>query len=267
MRYIILFVLTCICFHVNAQEDSIQINTDRPGYSDYPKTIPQGYFQIEAGFSFETETANPNDKIQLINWNNTLLKYGLTKGWELRLGQTYQSERLLESGTNPQFVWQSFSGPVIIGTKIDLLSESGIIPQTAILAEYGFNTFSQDRFQRNSFYRVQLSSKHQLNPDWYLMANLGYDEQFNNFGRLRFTINTGYSLSKKLSAYAEIYGFRSKFLTPLNYFDGGFTYLINPKFQLDVHAGFSLTEKANNNENYQQSFLAMGLGYLFKIKK
>ena len=99
------------------------------------------------------------------------------------------------------------------------------------------------------------------------MGNLGYDEFFNDFGRIRFTLNTGYSINEKLSVYAEIYGFRSEFLTPSNYFDGGFTYLINPKFQLDVHAGFDLVQKVNNVENYQQSFVSMGLGYLFKIQK
>lgn len=99
------------------------------------------------------------------------------------------------------------------------------------------------------------------------MANLGYDEFFNNFGRLRFTLNTGYSINEKLSVYAEIYGFRSEFLTPSNYLDGGITYLINPKFQLDIHAGFDLVQQVNNVENYQQSFVSMGLGYLFKIQK
>ncbi|WP_296621688.1 transporter [Marivirga sp.] len=267
MRYILFLILISCSYYTQAQEDSIQINTDRPGFSEYPKTIPKGYFQIEAGFSFESETINPNDKLQLINWNNTLVKYGLTKGWELRLSQSYQSERLLESGTSPQFIWQSFSGPVVVGTKIDLLKESGLVPQTAIVAEYGFNTFSQERFQRNSFYRIQLTSKYQLNPEWYLMGNIGYSEQFNYFGRLRYTINTGYSLNEKLSVYAEIYGFRSEFTTPLNYFDGGLIYLINPKFQLDVHAGFDIAQQANIIENYQQSFIAMGLAYLFKIEK
>ncbi|WKK75540.2 transporter [Marivirga salinae] len=267
MRYILFLILMGTAFYSHAQEDSIQINTDRPGFSDYPKTIPKGYFQIEAGFSFESETVNLNDKLQLINWNNTLIKYGLTKGWELRLGQTYQSERLLEAGTNPEFLWISYSGPAVVGTKIDLLKESELIPQTAILVEYGFNTYSPDRFQRNSFFRVQLSSKYQLNPEWYLMANLGYDERFNDFGRIRFTLNTGYSINEKLSVYAEIYGFRSEFLTPSNYFDGGLTYLINPKFQLDIHAGFDLIQQVNSVENYQQSFVAMGLGYLFKIQK
>ena len=219
MKYIILLILVTASIQVSAQEDSIQIYTDRPGFSDYPKTIPKGYFQIEAGFSFESETINPSDRLQLINWNNTLLKYGVTKGWELRLGQSYQSERVLEAGRSPQFIWRSFSGPVILGTKIDLLKESGFIPQTSLLVEYGINTLRQETFQRNDFFRIQLSSKYQLNPDWYLMGNLGYDESFNNFGRLRFTINTGYSLNEKLSIYAEIYGFRSEFITPLNYFD------------------------------------------------
>lgn len=267
MRYILSIIIISFCCRAHAQEDSIQINTDRPGFSDYPQTIPEGYFQIEAGFAFESETANPTDKLQTISWNNTLLKYGLLPGLELRLGQTYQSERLLESGTSPQFVWQSFSGPVIVGTKINLLSGSNLVPKTSILVEYGFNTYSQDVLLNNSFYRVQLSSKYQLNPAWYLMANLGYDKEYNALGRLRYTVNTGYNLNKKLSVYAEIYGFKSESFTPRNYFDGGLVYLINPKFQLDVHAGFDLIQQLNNSVEYQQSFLALGLGYLFKIHK
>ncbi|WP_340153182.1 transporter [uncultured Marivirga sp.] len=267
MRYIYLFTLSFFTFNALAQEDSIQIGTDRPGFSEYPQSIPKGYFQIEAGFSFDSETVNPSDRVQIINWNNTLVKYGLMKGMELRLGQTYQSERLLEGGQSPQFVWQSFSGPVVVGTKINLWKESGFIPQTAVVAEYGFNTLAPETFQRNSFYRIQLTSKYQLNPAWYLMGNFGFDKRFNDFGRLRFTVNSGYSLTDKLSVYAEIYGFRSEARTPLNYFDGGFTYLINPKFQLDLHAGFDLVQQTNNLVEYQQSFVAMGLAYLFKIQK
>jgi Ca2+-binding RTX toxin-like protein len=267
MRYILLLIFITVSSLLHAQEDSIQINTDRPGFSDFPKTIPRGYFQIEAGFSFESETANPSDVVQLINWNNTLIKYGLTSGWELRIGQSYQSERILEGTGNDVTIWQTFSGPVVVGTKIDLLSEAEFIPQTAILAEYGFNTFPVNRFERNSFYRIQLTSKYQLNPEWYLMGNLGYDKAFENAGRLRFTINTGYSLNEKLSVYAEIYGFRSETRTPLNYFDGGLLYLINPKFQIDLHAGFDLVEQTNNLVAYQQSFLALGLSYLFKVEK
>jgi hypothetical protein len=142
MRNLLFLLLICCSHHAQAQDDSIQINTDRPGFSDYPKTIPKGYFQIEAGFSFESETTNLNDRIQLVNWNNTLIKYGLTAGWELRVSQTYQSERLLEGRTSPEFVWQNSSGPIVLGTKIDLLKESGLVPQTAILAEYGINTLA-----------------------------------------------------------------------------------------------------------------------------
>jgi hypothetical protein len=267
MKYFYFLFLIIISFCANAQVDSIQINTDRPGFSEYPKTIPKGYFQIEAGFSYESETVNPSDRLQLINWNNTLIKFGLIEGVELRLSQSYQSERLLESGTSPQFIWQSFSGPVVVGTKINLLKEKGLTPQTAIVAEYGFNTLSPEAFQRNDFYRIQLSSKYLLNPEWYIMGNLGFDNSYNSPVRLRYTLNSGYSLNEKLSVYAEIYGFRSQANTPLNYFDGGFIYLINPRFQLDVHAGFDLIQQTNNLVEYQQSFLAFGLGYLFKVEK
>lgn len=267
MRFFYFILLISVSFAANAQEDSIMIATDRPGFSEYPGSIPQGYFQVEAGFLFESETINPTDRAQIINWNNTLIKYGLLEGMELRLSQTYQSERLLEGGQSPQFIWQSFSGPVVVGTKINLWPESGLIPQTAIVAEYGFNTFSPETFTRNNFYRIQLTSKYQLNSAWYVMGNLGFDKRFNDFRRLRFTLNSGYSLNEKLSVYAELYGFRSEARTPLNYFDGGFTYLINPKFQLDVHAGFDLVQQTNNAVEYQQNFLAAGLAYLFKIKK
>ena len=266
MRTILSFILVIQSVLVIAQEDSISITTDRPGFSEYSATIPRGYFQIEGGFSFENSTVNPTDRLQLINWNNTLIKYGLTNGWELRLGQTYQSERLLEAGTSPQFIWRSFSGPVVIGTKFNLLNEAGLTPQTALVVEYGFNTFAPETFLNNSFYRIQLSSKDTLNDAWYVMANLGYDKGFNDFGRLRYTLNSGYSINEKLSVFAEIYGFKSEVLTPLNYFDGGFTYLINPKLQFDLSAGFDLIQQLNTVE-YQQSFIAMGLSYLFKVQK
>ena len=248
------------------QEDSIVIKTDRPGFSDYPRTIPTGYMQIESGFFFERETVTAQDSRQLINWNNTLIKYGLADGLELRLGQTYQSERLLEGGQSPQFIWQSVSGPVVVGTKINLTEAKGFIPMMAIVAEYGFNTYRIETNLNNSFYRAQLLGIYELNPDWTLMMNLGIDKSFNDFARLRYTLNTGYSISEKLALYMEIYGFQSQ-NTPLNYFDGGLTYLVSPKLQIDIHAGFDLVQQYNNIVAYQQSFIAFGFGYLFDLSK
>lgn len=65
------------------------------------------------------------------------------------------------------------------------------------------------------------------------------------------SLTVGYGLTEKLGAYTEWFAFfpagaTAPGVTALHYFNGGFTYRVTPKFQLDIRAGLGLSRSADD---------------------
>ena len=63
------------------------------------------------------------------------------------------------------------------------------------------------------------------------------------------SVTLAYSLTEKIGAYTEWYAFfphSADTAKPEHYFDGGFTYLVNNNFQLDIFAGLGLNRAADD---------------------
>jgi hypothetical protein len=76
-----------------------------------------------------------------------------------------------------------------------------------------------------------------------------------------YTLTTGFSLTERLGCYTELYGFIRPYMNPDHRCDGGFTYLVNHNFMMDISGGFGLTENA------PQNYISLGLSYRFKVGK
>ena len=74
----------------------------------------------------------------------------------------------------------------------------------------------------------------------------------------RQTAVVGYAATDQVGAFIEVYGDFSKYMAAQNKFNGGVTYLIHPKLQLDFAGGFGLSQYAPNNN------FTFGIIYLFK---
>jgi hypothetical protein len=60
-------------------------------------------------------------------------------------------------------------------------------------------------------------------------------------------LTTGYSITKKVGSYIELFGFAPQKNKANHNFDGGITYLINDNFMLDLSSGFGITKNAPKN--------------------
>jgi len=222
------------------------IATDRPDQTETPHTVPKNHFQMETGFSFEQ-----TDKYtKTYAYPAALLKYGLTDRMDLRLVTEFTSEK--NSTVNTTGL-----NPVDIGFKVNLVREKGIIPITSFIGHLGIPSFAS-KDHKAIFYApaFRFTMQHTLSRN----IDLGY-----NFGarwdgetpepEFTYTLTTGFGISEKVGAYAEIYGFAPQYSSAYHSFDGGFSYLIHENMLVDISGGFGLT---NNAPDY---FVAVGFSF------
>ena len=249
-----------------------QIETDRPDFTESPNVVPKGALQIETGFILENDQEStaglggPNTLIQQhITINTTLFRLGLTENIELRLNTGFISNEL--------------------DFKSDL---DNLKAQDTITTKKGFQT-SFIGFKTNLYKNDKLSigflghlyipelasgdfmkiNGQKIAPEFLIPLTYDITDKFGiavQYGLTwdgftpnpitSYTLALGYSITDKLSAYVEPYGFLTNNGDELHLINGGFTYLINDDFQVDLTGGFGLNEAAPDNfVNCGASFL------------
>ncbi len=248
-QFILLFILLSSFFLSNAQLAPIQL--DRPDQTECPFIVPQGYIQAENGFTYE----NINSTATNLLYPTTLWKYGLNKNAELRIITEInrkQIDKEIINGLNP----------VTIGFKAKICEEKGIIPLTSFIghltsSNWGSKAFHTDYFAPSFRFVMQ----HTLSEKASLSYNLGarWDGMTARETYI-YTLTTGFSLTDKLGYYIELYGFIPNGGVADHRCDGGFTYLVNNDFMLDISGGLGITKNASRN------YIALGISYRFKVR-
>jgi hypothetical protein len=230
-------------------QDLPSIQTDRPDQTECPFITPIHYFQFENGFSYEKNNANS----ELFVAPTVLTRFGINKYFELRLITEFV---ISKENSN------SYSGinPVLIGFKTKLLEEKGIIPTTSLIAHIGFPEVASNDYRAKYYYpEFRFTMQHTISDKQSLSYNLG--AEWNGIDKkptFIYTLTTGYSLSEKIGAYIEFYGFVPQIDKADHRFDLGVTYLFNPNHQFDVSGGFGLSAIS------PQYYLALGYSFRFK---
>ncbi|MFP4025059.1 MAG: transporter [Thiohalospira sp.] len=250
-KVIFTFTFLLIFFISRSQEDETAVLIgDRPDQTESAYIVPKGYFQFEDGFLHETV----NDQITNISYSSMLLRYGLFDHFELRFAADYNHVKSALINDLKGF------SPFTIGGKIHINEEKGWVPQIAFLGHISIANTGADAFQQKYHStNMLLAFSHSLTDD----LNLGYSFSVEFPEDIDYTIGTytlvfGYSLTEKIGAFIEVYGDFSKYMAAQNIFNGGVTYLIHPKVQLDFAGGFGLSQYAPNN------YFTFGIIYLFK---
>jgi len=113
------------------------INTDRPGFTYSPLLMEPGRFQLELGIPSATIARGDGADSEL--WNApSLLRYGVTRDVELRLGGTTWN-RLVDHGSTT-----SGLGDLELGTKFALGSREDSAPKLAAIATVRLPTGDDD---------------------------------------------------------------------------------------------------------------------------
>ncbi len=237
---IVLSLLICFQISYSQVED---ISTDRPDQSESPLLVPKGSFQIEAGLTSESDVATTDVKVNILSAPSVLLRYGLAKNVELRAGIELINRKVTVFGTKTS---TSGLGPIVAGTKIKLFTEKGSLPEAAFLFILTIPFKKNSEFQSEYiFSEFRLAMSHTLSKRFSLSYNLGGEWGAGQPGAIGiYTLSLGAVVTKKLSAFAEIYGFLPEGSSPDHRLDGGITYLIMKNIQADASAGIGISDES-----------------------
>jgi hypothetical protein len=243
---VFLFCFALLPYHLIAQDDILELITDRPDITESASIIHPGWLQIETGFALLQdnflEDAVIND-LKIYNLAGTLLRYGVSSSVELRAGAAYRIHELTKGVTDNSITGIS---DLLIGTKVALIKDETDEPKLSVLFHL-FLPFGQRLFRSKTVEpQIILSSFNNLGDNFTLSYNAGGRWNLeDDIAAYVLSLAGGFSIIGNLSGFAEIFGEFSNLITPAYFFDGGFTYLLERNFQLDISSGFGILNSSS----------------------
>jgi hypothetical protein len=198
----------------NAQNEFIV--TDRPDQTESAAIIPPKYFQFEHGLSAEV-----NDIVKTYSAFSTLIRYGVTENFELRLNadpHIYDSLHINELRLYP----------ISIGLKTKLVEQIKAIPDISIIIHVQIPEIaSEDLKADHVSITSRLVASHTLADWWNLGYNLGMEwDGFAPQPIYIYTLTNGFSLKENIGFFIEVYGdifINEDILIDSHFIDGLFT--------------------------------------------
>lgn len=233
--------------------------TDRPDVTESPFTVGKGNFQIETGATFVDNGQNAIDIKETV-YNTSLLRYGLSNNFELRLGWDFLNSNARDR-SQELFNATGFN-PLLLGAKVEITNEQDWIPQIGLLTHLRLPFTAASEFKpENTGMEMIFAFNHTLNEKsgigYNLGARLGDDRSLEYI----YSISYGRSLTEKIGVYGELYGSFPEDGRSSHLWDAGITYLVNNNFQLDATIGTGFKD-SNTQQNLLVSF-----GFSYRILK
>jgi len=227
-NYIILII-----FSLSFANNFAQISTDRPDQTEGTHVLKNGDFQIESGWTFNSDGGSLNN----------LLRIGTFKGIELRFSTNLISGHEDMTGLFPSLDNLEFGAKFKILDKKETLTKISFLSHLSVSTEYSDNS-------GGLLNRILVS--HELSESFELAYNLGYSKYFEqDNGLLVYSLVIAKSFGN-LGAFVEIFG------DSYSNWDLGITYLIKDNLQADISYGQGI-----NNE---LSYLSIGAAWNFNLK-
>jgi hypothetical protein len=239
----IIYILIFLFSAGTAEAQYIEsIVTDRPDQTESAFVVPGGYIQVELGGIYERESYE-GGKMEIFSHPALLIRYGLLNNVELRFNIELVQEKFSSGNLS-----HSISGllPLSIGTKIHVFKEKGLRPQTAFILHIIFPKLCSKKFANEYLAPdFRATMQHSLSERFSLSYNIGAEWDGNKPNATGiYTLSLGASLTEKIGAFIESYGFLTEKETPDHRLDGGLTYLLTQNFQLDASGGIGITDKS-----------------------
>jgi hypothetical protein len=249
-----LFCSTMAVGHAAALEDGAPpppLVTDRPDQTESSAVVAAGLVQVEAGWT-HIETGDSNGDATLDGFGETLVRVGLGKRIELRVG--FAGFRVVEpGGTGGGEEKEDGFGGAALGLKAGLVEERGARPRIALIAGTtipgGQGLFSND--EADPFLRVAASNTlserltlgYNLGAAWLTVEDEAGDED--TLSVLLGTVSLGISATQRVGFFVELFG--ESGLSADGDFtaaDAGVTWLVLGNLQLDASGGVGLSDSA-----------------------
>ena len=222
-----------------------RIETDRPDQTECPFIVKKGFVQAEMGFNKSVDAGQSEYVLP-----TTLLKYGLSKSFELRYVSSLQG--------NSAYRFHSEA----LGFKLRLLDPEKWKPRTAVIVHYNFRDDKRDASDQDlkphSLGQVVFTFQNDLYKNLGVGYNFGVEFHENGTAEGIYRIAPSINIGKRGYAYAEVFGrFPNNSVTE-HWFDGGLAFYASEDIKLDISAGNSFTSP----ENW---YVALGVSLRVKV--
>lgn len=234
--------------------EAAELVTDRPDQTESAVVVPPGALQIELGASFARDEAGAA-RVESVELPGTLLRWGVARRLELRFAWPGQVEVESRAGRHRDEL--SGGGDPELGAKLALLSSAtGAAFDLALLAHLSLPVGDEAVGSPRADPSIRLNGAHDLAPGLGLGWNVGYAAasvedargDVDTLGRFLYTAALGFELSPRWGAFVELFGDlpASDAGPAAHSLDGGVTYLLTPRLQIDAFAGFGLSDAADD---------------------
>jgi hypothetical protein len=264
-KIVLLNSLICFCF-LKMQAQTLDYSTDRPRHSISVNTVSKKYLQLETGLSMSTDKLSSSIKDVLFEHPSFLLRYGLLKGFELRLISDIIT--IKQEAINGDYIRTGMRN-VQLGAKANVLKQKAALPAISLMAYYRINDLPFTRLRYDSIngggFRVAFQNK--LNDKWRIDYNVGVDWlSFRENGeRYNYSLSPVFIISEKWNTYVETSGFIWSDVPPIHFLKLGLCYQFNQNSSVNIFGGKSWnTNSARKSEVYPRSHIAVL--FSFKLK-
>jgi hypothetical protein len=230
---------------ISAQDNPVDYGpmvTDRPDATEAPRVVPIHHLQVETGGFYETFEGDTFTFDRYV-YNTTLLRYGLLKNLELRLGWNLEEQTTSINNSNLQNTLRGVS-PLLLGVKVAIAEEKAGMPEIGVIGHIFLPfTAGADFKPETTGVDFRFAFSHTLNEKENLSYNIGaqWREDSPEVAYI-YSLSYGYAITDKFGAYAEIYGNFPENSRANHLWDIGGTFLLQPNIQFDITAGSSFTQ-------------------------
>ena len=249
------------------------IATDRPDITESAQITPVGWLQYEGGYQFgHSEEVMPGGAITDAHQIEEVLRFGINRRFEVRAVINANTERIDHPSTWNDPMRRTGVSPVTFGFKYNLIRESDVLPQTTWLSHISNSWISAGDYAsvypKQIFHEQRLMLEKTLTSRLGIASNIGVAGGLNGseglFNEGMFSLALGYDLGHNYGVYVEYFSewyFAGTQFSATPYFDGGFTRLLSNDLQLDIYAGFDLSQFTDSAKQTKRLFFGTGVSY------
>ncbi len=237
MKKTVILIFTLYALNCFAQDEKAALITDRPDQTESAAVVPLHSVQFETGFTM-AQTTDLQVKTKSFAYNSTLIRFGLLKILELRLGMELLGDKIL-SDLNSEDA--GFS-PLYTGAKLKIAEEKGLRPDIAILGGLFFPFTASEKYKPDRIEStLRLAFAHSLSEKLSLGYNFG--TVWNGYSAIPdwiYSVSLGISIAERVGLFIESYGTFPEVGETGHLLDAGLTFLLLPNLQFDTSGGIGI---------------------------
>ena len=249
MKYILIIgIILSAAFLPLMPVSASQMIPDRPGRTESSAVVPFRALQIESGFEREYKET-PFSKYWGYVYHTTMLRYGLSENFELRMAIDYLGWKVdyVDPLTDPPEK-RGFS-PLYAGFKFRVMEGGGLAPEIALLGAMNLPFVADEEYETSYIApEMKLAFTHYLSDFVTIGYNLGAEwDGESGIPYYFYSLGFGFGITNYLGIFVETYGLMPEEGREKHLFHGGLTFPVLPNLHLDASAGFGYTECSIDN--------------------